>query len=99
MSSTVDRVPHAGVKTAPAIALVPLGLSLSIFLAISFLLCVVGDLIPWLRGFHLLEALYPGADWASPAMIAAGTAWAILFGWYVAVVFGSLYNFFAARRR
>jgi hypothetical protein len=99
MSSTVDSVPHGGAKAAPAIAVVPLGLALSIFLAISFLLCALGDLIPWVQGFHFLAALYPDVDWTNPAMIAAGTVWAFLFGWYVALVFGPLYNLFAARRR
>jgi len=62
MSSTVDNAlnQQPRVSHTPAIALVPFGLSLSIFLAISFLLCAVGDFIPWLQNFHLLEALYPG---------------------------------------
>jgi hypothetical protein len=99
MSSTVDSAPRGGAKAGPAIPVVPLGLSLSVFLAISFLLCAIGDLVPWVQGFHLLNALYPNVDWTRPAMIAAGTVWAFLFGWYVALVFGSLYNFFAARQR
>jgi len=99
MSSTADRVPHAHTKAPAAIALVPFGLSLSIFLAISFLFCAAADLIPWLQDFHFLKALYPDIDWASPAMIGTGTLWAFLSGWYIAVVFGSLYNFFAARSR
>ena len=32
-------------------------------------------------------------------MIGAGTVWAFLSGWYVALAFGSLYNYFAARAR
>ena len=100
MSSTVDRVPREHTaKAPPAIALVPFGLSLSIFLAITFLLCAVADVIPWLQDFHFLKALYPDVDWTSPAMIAGGAVWAFLTGWYVALVFGSLYNFFAARQR
>ena len=98
MSSTIDRIPAGRVhtKAPPAIAIVPLGLSLSIFLAVSFLLCTVADVIPWLQDFHFLKALYPDIDWASPVMMVAGTVWAFLSGWYVAVLFGSLYNFFAA---
>ena len=101
MSSTVDRAPggHAHANTPPAIAIVPLGLSLSIFLAISFLLCTVADLIPWLQDVHILKALYPDIDSQNPVMMVAGTVWAFLSGWYIAVVFGSLYNFFAARQR
>ena len=99
--STIDRVQggQAHTKAAPGIAVVPLGFSLSIFLAISFLFCTVADLIPWLQDFHFLKALYPDIDWASPQMIVVGTVWAFLSGWYIAVVFGSLYNFFSARAR
>lgn len=89
--------PHVG--AGPAIRLVPLGLSLSIFFAVSFLLCAVADVIPWLQDFHLLKALYPDVDWARPEMIGAGAVWAFLSGWYVALAFGSLFNFFAARAR
>ena len=91
------RRPEAGAR--PAIRLVPLGLSLSIFFAISFLLCAVADVIPWLQDFHFLKAFYPDIDWARPEMIGAGAVWAFLSGWYVALAFGSLYNYFAARAR
>ena len=101
MSSIPNRASGAIalVEAKPAIAIVPFGFSLSIFLAVTFLLCTVADLIPWLQDFHFLKALYPGVDWSSPAMISAGTVWAFVSGWYVAVMFGSLYNFFAARQR
>ena len=101
MSSTFERVPvaHPRARARPAIALVPLGLSLSIFLAISFLLCAVADVIPWLQDFHFLKALYPDVDWTRPEMMAVGVVWAFLSGWYVALGFGSLYNFFSARAR
>ena len=56
-------------------------------------------MIPWLQDFHLLKALYPDVDWARPEMIGAGAVWAFLSGWYVALAFGSLFNFFAARAR
>ena len=101
MSSTIEhmRVDRPHEKARPAVALMPLGLSLSIFLAISFLLCAVADLVPWLQDFHLLKALYPDIDWAKPEMIGVGVVWAFLTGWWVALGFGSLYNFFAARAR
>lgn len=101
MSSSIEQVnvgrPHD--KATPAVALVPLGLSLSIFLAVSFLLCAVADVLPWLQDFHLLKALYPDVDWARPKMIGIGVVWAFLTGWYIAVGFGSLYNFFSAKAR
>jgi uncharacterized sodium:solute symporter family permease YidK len=101
MSSIVDRpaAAHDRPETRPSIPLVPLGLSLSIFLAISFLLCAVADVIPWFQDFHLLKVLYPDIDWARPEMIGLGVIWAFLSGWYVALGFGSLYNYFTARAR
>ena len=80
MSSTGKTIPlrRQEVAARPAIPLIALGLSLSIFVAVSFL-------------------LYPVIDWARPEMIGAGAVWAFLSGWYVALAFGSLYNYFAAR--
>lgn len=102
MSSTLDRAratpSHLDARPG-MIPLVSLGLSLSIFFAVSFALCAVADVIPWLQDFHFLKALYPDIDWGRPEMIAVGVVWAFLSGWYVALVFGSLYNFFAARSR
>jgi hypothetical protein len=88
---------HAGHRHG--IPLVPLGLSLSIFLTITFALCAIGNLIPGLEGVHFLSALYPNVDWTKPAPLIAGVIWAIFTGWYVALVFGSLYNLFCRSRR
>jgi uncharacterized sodium:solute symporter family permease YidK len=96
MSLTREHTP-AGPR--PAIALIPFGLSLSIFLAIAFLLCSVAEILPWLQDFHFLKALYPDIDWTRPEMVVAGVVWAFLTGWFIALGFGSLYNFFSARFR
>lgn len=80
------------------IRLVPFGLSLSIFLAITFALCAIGELIPGLQSIHLLSVLYPGLDWTQPALLLGGVVWAFVTGWYVALVFGWLYNLFNGRR-
>lgn len=81
-----------------AIAIVQLGLALSSFLAITFVLCALGERIPGLQKFHFLSALYPGIDWLSATPLLLGVGGAVAFGWYVAVLFGLLYNFFGARR-
>lgn len=90
---------HPAAFTRDRIPLVPLGLALSIFLAISFGLCALGGLVPGLEGLHFLSALYPDIDWARPELIVAGMAWSFGVGWYTALVFGSIYNAFAPRRR
>lgn len=98
-TAPTDRPDHSAHPThRHGIRLVPLGLSLSIFLAISFALCVIGNLIPGLEGIHFLSALYPGVDWTRPELLIAGVAWAFGMGWYVALVFGPLYNLFNGRR-
>ncbi len=81
------------------VAIAPLGLSLSIFLALSFLLCTIGGLIPGIREIHFLSALYPWIDWSKPQLVLLGVVWAFAAGWYVALVWGFLYNLFAGRRR
>jgi hypothetical protein len=98
MSTTLDRVVNAGGRAGAGVALVPLGLSLSIFLAATFVLCAIGGFIPGLKDLHFLSALYPALDWGDPAMIGLGAAYAFACGWYAALVCGGLYNFFLARR-
>ena len=39
------------------VAIVPLGLSLSLFLSISVLLCALGGFLPGLENLHLLAVL------------------------------------------
>jgi len=81
------------------VALVPLGLSLSLFLSGTFLLCALGGFLPGLENLHFLSALYPQLDWRSPALVVAGAAWAFAFGWYVALFSGGLYNLIIGRQR
>ena len=88
-------------ESAGYIAKVPitaLGLSLSSFFAISFLGCILLGLIvpdagmhrPWLQFF-------PGFEWVTPRGVVIGLIWTQVYGWYIALVLGSLSNFFAAR--
>lgn len=73
------------------------GLSLSVFLAITYLLCLalrfvvpdVGTHLPWLQ-------FLPGFDW-TPFGILLGLIETLAYGWYVALVFGGLFNFFISR--
>jgi hypothetical protein len=80
--------------------LVPLGLSLSGFFAVSFLACILLGIIvpdgathrPWLQFF-------PGFEWLTTRSVIIGLVWTQVYGWWTALVFGSLFNFFAARSR
>ena len=83
---------------APRLPVAALGLSLGLFLAITYVLCVGYDLIfpgqamnaTWLR-------LLPGFAWLSWGSFLLGLIESFAYGWYVALVFGPLYNLFAAK--
>jgi hypothetical protein len=80
--------------------IVPLGMSVGLFFVISYVLCVALGLIwrggglhePWLR-------FLPGFTWISPGSFVLGLAESFAYGWYIALVFVPLFNFFNARLR
>ncbi|MEK1855720.1 MAG: hypothetical protein AAAC48_28630 [Phyllobacterium sp.] len=86
-------------NTAARLPIVPLGLSVGSFFVITYVLCVLFGILVADRGMHqLLPQLLPGFTWITWPSIFLGLAWSFLYGWYVAVVFGPLFNFFSARR-
>ena len=83
----------------PRIPVWALGISLSVFLALTFILCALflvlfpgmlvshsflGPFLPWFKPLDWYGALN-------------GLIEAIVYGWYIALVFGTLYNFVVAR--
>lgn len=97
MTTTMQTPVAAGV--APRLRIVPLGLSLSLFLVITYVLCVLYGLGVSDQGMHqLLAALLPGFTWITWPSFFLGLIWNFAFGWYVALVFAPLFNFFAGRR-
>ena len=83
----------------PLIPVVTFGLSLSLFLAISYVLCVIGYLLfPSLPISHSSLALFlPGFELLNWRTFFLGLGESFAWGWYVALIFGPLYNFFAWR--
>ena len=90
-----------GASRAPNVSRIPimaLGLSLSLFLALSFVLCVLLGVVvpdfglhqPWLQ-------FLPGFTWLTWPSFFLGLAESFAYGWYVALIFGPLFNFFAGR--
>src|SRR5918994_2821092 len=90
-----------GASRAPnvsRISIMALGLSISLFLALSFVLCVLLGFVvpdfglhqPWLQ-------FLPGFTWLTWPSFFLGLIESFAYGWYVALVFGPIYNFFAAR--
>ncbi len=85
----------AGAGRIPVLAL---GGSLSLFLMITFALCVGFDLLfPGQAMYQTWLQLFPGFTWLSWSSFFLGLSESFVYGWYVALVFAPLYNLFAAR--
>jgi hypothetical protein len=89
------------VSTVRRLPLLAFGLSLSAFLAISVVLCIVGYFIaPDLPVRHdALSVLLPGFKMLSWQAFLLGLAESYAWGWYIALIFVPLYNFCAAHWR
>ena len=98
-----DRNRFMGVRSAgsPAhfIPVIALGMGLSLFLALSFTLCVLAYV--WFPGVPIehsaLSIFLPGFKLLTWASFCWGLVESLAWGWYVALVFGPIYTFFAAR--
>ena len=90
---------HSRVSHHPRISVFVLGLSLSLFLMISYVLCVIGYLVlPGLPIEHsALSIFLPGFALLSWRTFCLGAIESFAWGWYVALIFCPLFNFFAAR--
>jgi len=66
----------------------------SLFLAITYTLCVLFDLVfPQYAMYPLWQRLLPGFQWISWQSYVLGLAETYLYGWYAAIVWVPLYNF------
>lgn len=85
----------------PRISVFVTGLSLSLFLLFSYLLCVLGFLLlPGLPIEHSALAIFlPGFALLSLKTFILGAVESFAWGWYVAMVFCPLFNFFASRSK
>ncbi|HQT79652.1 MAG TPA: DUF5676 family membrane protein [Rhodopila sp.] len=92
-------------KSAPnrvhSVLLIPvmaLGMALSLFLVISYLICVMTYLIPGLPISHAMLTIFlPGFVLLNLQGFFLGLIESFAGGWFVALIFGPLYNFFALR--
>lgn len=70
-----------------------LGTSLGLFLTITFAVCVSFDLLfPAHAMYPAWERYLPGFTWISWPSFILGAVETFAYGWYVALVFGSIYN-------
>ena len=84
---------------ASLIPVVAFGMALSLLFAIAYVLCVVFYLIsPDVASGHaILMLLLPGFKLLSLVSFLLGLVESFAYGWFVALVFAPLYNFFLAR--
>lgn len=85
-----------GARTIPTLAF---GMSLSLFLVISYVLCIVGYLVwPSLPINHAAFVLFgPDFQQLNATLFCLGLVESFAFGWYIALIFAPLYNFFVVR--
>lgn len=88
-------------RPALLVPVIALGLSLGVFFVISYVLCVVlYILFPSLVLNHAVLTLFlPGFQLLSWGSFILGAIESFGYGWYIALVFGPIFNFFAARVR
>ena len=88
------------VRPLRTVPLLVLGMSLSLFFFVSYLLCVLGYLfLPGLPVDHAALSIFlPGFTLLSWTSFGLGLVESFVWGWYVAIMFGLLYNFISARR-
>ena len=89
----------ATAHTAHLIPVLALGMALSLSLVITYVLCVIGYLaFPSLPiEYSALGIFLPGFTLLSWSTFFLGLVETFGWGWYAALVFGPIYNFFAAR--
>lgn len=77
--------------------LVPLGHALSIFLALSFTLCILWGLAtpPEWHMHPAFEPLLPGFEFLTATGFAIGLVESYAYGWYIALLTVPLYRLFA----
>src|SRR6266567_7724965 len=82
-----------------AISIMTFGSALSAFFIVSYTICILGYLLlPGLPVNHqFLEIFLPGFTLLTWHTFFLGLIESFLFGWYIAVVFGAIYNFFLRR--
>lgn len=81
------------------IPVIALGLSLSLLFTITFVLCVIFDLLyPNMAMYQTWLRLLPGFTWLSWPSFLLGVVESFGYGWYVALIFGLFFNYFASWR-
>ncbi len=80
------------------LSVVPLGLTLSTFFAVTYVLCILAALLLQAPGMRMaFEAVIPGFVWLDATSVLFGLLWSAALGWYVAILFVPIRNYFFRR--
>lgn len=75
-----------------------IGPALALFLAFTYILCVIFDLlVPGMAMYKSWMTLLPGFTWLSWGSFFLGLVESLAYGFYVALVFCPLFNLFSRR--
>jgi hypothetical protein len=81
-----------------SLSLAVVGHATSLFLAITFVLCVGFDLVvPQYAMYEHWQGFLPGFSWLSPGTFFLGLVETYAYGWYFALLWVPLYNVFSKR--
>ena len=100
LGQTLLGRPNQGVslssKRATLIPVYALGMAMSLFFVISYAVCVLAYLLfpDMISGHAILPLLLPWFKFLSWGSFFLGLVETIVLGWFIAIVFGPLYNFF-----
>jgi|TARA_R110001583_G_scaffold56427_1_gene170304 hypothetical protein len=82
------------------ISLFAFGHASSLFISISFVLCVAFDLLfPQHAMYQVWLKLLPGFEWLSLKSFFLGLFESYLYGWFITLIWVPLYNFFGTKAK
>jgi len=82
------------------ISLFAFGHATSLFIAISFSLCVAFDLIfPEQAMYEVWLKLLPGFEWISWKSFFVGLVESYAYGWFISLIWVPLYNYFGSKAK
>jgi len=82
------------------LSLKAVGHATSLFLAITFVLCVCFDLLfPSRAMYQSWQALLPGFHWISWRSFLLGVVESYVYGWYATLIWVPIYNVSAQREK
>jgi hypothetical protein len=82
------------------ISLMAFGHASSLFISISFVLCVAfGLLFPQNTMYEAWQPLLPGFEWLSWQSFCLGLVESYMYGWFITLIWVPLYNFFGSKAK